>query len=76
MSWNYRIIRYQGGSGFGLHEVYYNKDGKPWGMTEEAARFVCDIDEDAKEEIKKALEMALKDIQNYEVLNEEDITNG
>lgn len=23
MSWNYRIVEYADGSGFGLHEVYY-----------------------------------------------------
>jgi hypothetical protein len=23
MSWNYRIVRYRNGEGFGLHEVFY-----------------------------------------------------
>lgn len=45
MSWNYRVVRYPNNEGFGLHEVYYDKEGQPWGMTEEPARFVCSADE-------------------------------
>ena len=45
MSWNYRIVRYRNNEGFGLHEVYYDKDGHPWGMTEEPVRFACDAEE-------------------------------
>lgn len=43
--WNYRIVKYKDGSGFGLHEVFYDKDGEPWAMTENPASFVCDNDE-------------------------------
>ena len=45
MSWNYRIVRYCNGKGFGLHEVFYDDDGLPWGMTENPATFVCGTDE-------------------------------
>jgi hypothetical protein len=45
MSWNYRIVRYHDGEGFGLHEVFYDDAGLPWGMTENPASFVCGTDE-------------------------------
>ena len=45
MSLNYRIVRYRRGEGFGLHEVFYDDDGLPWGMTENPATFVCGTDE-------------------------------
>jgi len=45
MSWNYRIVRYRSGEGFGLHEVFYDDDGLPWGMTENPATFVSGTDE-------------------------------
>lgn len=45
MTWNYRIVRYPNNEGFGLHEVYYDSDGQPWGMTEDAVRFVCSAEE-------------------------------
>jgi hypothetical protein len=45
MSWNYCIVRYRNGEGFGLHEVFYDDDGLPWGMTEKPAAFVSGTDE-------------------------------
>lgn len=45
MSWNYRIVKYRDGSGYGLHEVYYDADGKPWGMTRRPCSFGCDLEE-------------------------------
>ena len=41
MSWNYRIVEYRDGSGFGLHEVFYDDKGQPWSMTEQPASFAC-----------------------------------
>lgn len=40
MSWNYRVIRHtvDGETGYGVHEVYYNEDGKPIACTEEPAK--------------------------------------
>lgn len=40
MTWNYRIVEYKNGTGFGLHEVHYNKDGEPISMTDNPAAFV------------------------------------
>lgn len=45
MSWNYRLVSYADGSGYGLHEVYYDEDGQPWGMTEQPCSFASDWDE-------------------------------
>lgn len=67
--WNYRIVEYQDGSGYGLHEVYYDDDGQPWAMTEGAARFVCDRDEGA-EGIKESLLRARVDAIKRPVFKE------
>ena len=34
-TWNYRIVKYADGSGYGMHEVYYNKRGRATHMTAE-----------------------------------------
>jgi len=39
MAWNYRVVEYTDGSGFGLHEVYYDKDGTPTRMTKRPCGF-------------------------------------
>lgn len=31
--WNYRLVKYHDGESYGLHEVYYNEEGEPDGMT-------------------------------------------
>jgi len=54
VSWNYRIVRYSDGSGFGLHEVHYNNDGKAIRMTAEAAGFVGDTPGDVRGGLMKA----------------------
>lgn len=60
MPWNYRIVEYRDGSGFGLHEVMYDNDGLPWSMTEEPATFTCDRDE-GPNGVKQSLLMARVD---------------
>ena len=42
MSWDYRVVQYDDGSGFGLHEVYYDKSGNPTKMTTRPCGFVSD----------------------------------
>ena len=70
MSWNYRIVKYPGEfGGFGLHEVYYDNKGQPWGMTTEPAGFIADLDQEPKE-IIKMLKMAIKDTRKRGVLEE------
>jgi hypothetical protein len=48
MPWNYRLVRYRDGSGYGLHEIFYDGDGQPTGMTEQPISFGCDRNEDAE----------------------------
>ena len=42
MTWNYRIVEYANGKGFGLHEVYYNANGEEISMTETPVTFAGD----------------------------------
>ena len=50
MSWNYRVVKTtqklplfaEPVISYGIHEVYYNEDGKINGVTEEPIRIVCD----------------------------------
>ena len=69
MSWNYRIIKYKDGSGFGLHEVYYDKSGHPYAMTNSPTSFVQGTEEDAPVLIK-SLCMALTDALERPVFDE------
>lgn len=72
MTWNYRVIQYDDGS-FGLHEVFYDDNGKPNACTESAAGFVP-CAEEGLEGIIKSLENALNDAGQYPVLDREIFT--
>lgn len=61
MSWTYRIVKYRDGSGFGLHEVYCDREGLPWGMTERPCGFGCYADEEPRGSIWQQLQRAIKD---------------
>lgn len=58
MSWNYRVVRYKDGSGFGVHEVYYDGDGKATQMTERAVGFVGESVEEVSAAMRKARQEA------------------
>lgn len=66
MSWNYRIVKYANGQGFGLHEVHYDKNGEEIRMTENPAAFVGDTPED----IRDALVFAKMDASRRPVFDE------
>ena len=68
MSWNYRIVRYADGSGYGLHEVHYGSDGTACSMTADAARF----DGDTSEEIRDSLLTAKMDATRRLIFDEPD----
>jgi hypothetical protein len=70
MAWNYRIVRYRNGTGYGLHEVFYDADGKPTGMTEKPATFGCDADQDPVEEIMRSLDLAYYAARKSSILDE------
>ena len=69
--WNYRVVRYRMGDGFGLHEVYYGDDGKPDGMTRDPL-VACDAEE-GPDGIRKSLELALKDTLERPILDEAEV---
>jgi len=69
MSWNYRVVKYKDGSGFGLHEVFYDKAGEPLTMTAKPISFTCDSDEDPSC-IGMAMAMAQRDAFERDVLEE------
>lgn len=71
MTWNYRIVRYRDGQGYGLHEVHYDKDGNAWSMTTDPAGFVADAEE-GPEIVIKALGMAMNDATTRGVFDEPD----
>lgn len=66
MSWNYRIVRYANGTGYGLHEVHYDADGNPIRMTTGPAGFVGD----SPEEVRSALMIARGDASRRQVFDE------
>ena len=68
MNWNYRIIKYREGKGYGLHEVYYEKKNPVW-MTVDPIGFVGDPSE-GSEGIISSLKMALADAKKHPVLDE------
>jgi len=72
VAWNYRIVKYRDGSGFGLHEVYYDEAGLPWGMTERPCGFACYADEDPRGSIIGQLKRAIRDVRlrSQEILEE------
>lgn len=74
-AWNYRIIRYQKNVGFGLHEVFYDDAGQPWGMTSDPIHFCCD-EEEGPEGVVSSLTAALKDASEFPILDEPLIWPG
>ena len=73
--WNYRIVRYKSGEGFGLHEVYYDGSGQPWGMTYAAPGFVADAEE-GSEGVLAMLDQAFSDARKHSVLEEPEVWPG
>lgn len=59
-------MKYADGSGFGLHEVHYDSDGKESSMTKEPAAFVGD----SPEEVRSAIMMAKMDAGKRPVFDE------
>ena len=70
MTWNYRIVKYSKRKNaedwYGIHEVYYDNDGNPMGMTVEPVSFGGETSEGVIE----ALEMALKDAKEHSIFEE------
>lgn len=71
--WNYRIVKYADGSGYGLHEVYYDDNGEPKGYTENPCGFVTDCEgggeREARLEILRAMARAVSDAATRDILD-------
>lgn len=67
--WNYRIVRYANGEGYGLHEVMYDDKGLPWAMTADPCTFACGINE-GPQGIKGSLLMARVDAIKRPIFDE------
>ena len=72
MNWDYRIIRYADGAGYGLHEVYYDDDGEIDMMTEDAVGARGDTPADVVETLLMMLRDARRDLMNGDVVEEAD----
>ena len=55
MTWNYRVVKYSDGSGYGLHEIYYDDDGVEISMTKAPASFAGETPEKLQESITRAM---------------------
>ncbi len=72
MHWNNRILRHPDGS-YGLHEVFYNDEGKPSACTEESLIGQYE----SVTELRKILDLMLKDVRsNNPVLKWDDFGKG
>jgi hypothetical protein len=67
--WNYRIVKYADGSGFGLHEVYYDENGDPQAMTAGPVAFSVPPDE-GPDGVQNSLAMAAADAFSRSVFHE------
>jgi len=66
VTWNYRIVKYNSEDPmFGLHEIYYDKNGKPDSRTETPM-----VVGETPEEVIAALEMALEACKTKPVLED------
>ena len=72
--WIFQIVQYKDGSGFGLHEVYYNGDEVPWGRTDNPevlfARPSVDDDPPTAEGLRRTMALMLSDAIRHDILYE------
>ncbi len=74
--WTYQIVKYKDGSGFGLHEVFYNDDEEPWGRTDDPEvlnHLGPSVDKDdpiTAEGLKRNMALMLCDALLHDVLEE------
>lgn len=54
MSWNYRIVEYADGNGYGVHEVHYDDAGVEVAMGANPAAFVGETPEEVRAAIARA----------------------
>lgn len=76
MSWNYRVVRRRheyGGKDvytFGIHEVYYNDEGKPRNLTVDPVTLCGQSREDVREDLELMLGAFSSPVLDYDEINE------
>ncbi len=65
MTWNYRVIRREDEI-YAIHEVHYNKDGKPSGVTVEPSWPQGETLEELQRDFEHYQEALQKEVLNYE----------
>lgn len=73
--WNFRLVKYRDGSGYGIHEVFYDEEGEPFDMSEEATTFQISPPEDGAY-LVQVMSMALKDCLCQPVFEEPETWPG
>lgn len=63
--WNYRILQYEDGE-YGLHEVYYDDEGRPEGCTEDALLGPYERPTDLLWDLENIKEALRKEIIRYD----------
>ncbi len=68
MTWNYRIMKKKNSAGefeFGIHEVYYDEEGKMSSCTLKSLTPVCSTAEDLKFEMLRMMDAFDNDTLDY-----------
>ena len=72
--WIFQIVKYKDGSGFGLHEVYYNGDELPWSRSTEPEKLCIGPgtkdDPVTAEGLRRDMALMLADAIRHDVLME------
>ena len=82
MSWNYRVVKrtFTTDQGvetvFGIHEVYYDGDGKPKMCTVDSVGIVGDAFEELKEVLSMFAGAFEKPVLDYDQFNSKEGRNG
>jgi len=72
--WNYRIVHVPNEwkeVEYGIYEVFYSEDNKPFARTQDPVDFASDTPEN----LIKSLQRALEDAQKYPVLEDSEFYN-
>ncbi len=84
MSWNYRILKHVDDAGifkahypdgiiwYGIHEVYYDKNGEPDSCTEKPCDVVQEDLNFIKTDLKMMLEATSKPVLNYSLFEDKE----
>lgn len=70
MSWNYRVVRDAFGN-LAIHEVFYDRKGRPAAYTTQPVGFYCSAEEDVSM-IFLNLHRAARNVLNLPILEDKD----